>query len=303
MVMNTANTDTASAWDGPEGESWAANAASYERATRRIWTRFLGSVPGFDAERVLDIGCGNGKSTCDLAGTAASAVGIDLSTQMLSTARDRATSLGLTNVSFVQGDAQVYEFEPGAFSLATSLFGVMFFANPTAAFKNICAALVPEGRLAVLAWRRLGDNEWVTTIRESLAAGRELPTPQPGTPGPFAFASASPVAAALEAAGFDDVWFGEWNEWADMGADADEAFGFRSTVGMARSLLEDLDEAAQAEALDRLRAAIAAHETQEGVLFKAAAWLITARRKPPKPASKRAAKGAVKAAQARGVVG
>ncbi len=282
MPTNTANTDMAKAWDGPEGAAWSAAPASYERVTRRMWTRFLGSVPVFDDERVLDIGCGNGKSTCDLAATATSATGIDLSAKMLANGRARAKSLGLKNVSFVQGDAQVHSFAPASFTLATSLFGCMFFAKPRDAFKNIGAALVPDGRLALLAWRSLERNEWVTVIRESLAAGRDLPVPQAGVPGPFAFAKEIPVEKALKAAGFDDVWFGEWDELADMGADAAEAFEFMSSVGMARALLEDLDKSAQAAALDRLRAEISAHETQQGVLFKASAWLITARRRTPR---------------------
>lgn len=280
--MTIANSEMAAAWDGPEGAAWSAKADSYERATRRIWTRFRGSVPVFEDERVLDIGCGNGKSTCDLAATAASALGIDLSGDMLSNARDRARSLGLKNVEFVQGDAQVHAFEPASRTLVTSLFGAMFFADPRAAFANIGAALIPDGRLALVAWRGLAGNEWVTVIRDSLAAGRELPPPPPGAPGPFAFASPSPVAAALEDAGFRDVWFGEWDEWADMGADTDEALRFMSSVGMARSLLEELDEPARAAGLDRLRQAISEHETQDGVLFRAAAWFITARRREKK---------------------
>jgi SAM-dependent methyltransferase len=283
MPTNTANTDMAKAWDGPEGAAWSAAPASYERASRRIWTRFLGSVPVFDDERVLDVGCGNGKSTCDLAGSAASAVGIDLSAKMLANGRARAKDLKLKNVEFVQGDAQVYEFKPASFTLATSLFGCMFFAKPREAFKNIGAALVPDGRLAFLAWRSLARNEWVTVVRDSLACGRDLPVPVAGVPGPFAFANDIPVEKALKAAGFVDVWFGEWDEQVDMGADAAEAFEFMSTTGLARGLMEDLDKDAQAAGLDRLRAEISAHETQQGVLFDASAWLITARRRAGRP--------------------
>jgi SAM-dependent methyltransferase len=275
--MTIANSEMAKAWDGPEGASWSAQPARYQRATRRIWARFRTVVPVTPDARVLDVGCGNGASTCDLAGSAASALGIDLSAQMLENARRRAADSGLANVSFVQGDAQVYPFPARAFSLGTSLFGSMFFADPAAAFANIGSALVPGGRLALLAWRSLAGNEWVGAIRSSLAAGRELPAPLPGVPGPFAFADRSVPAAALTAAGFVDVSFGEVDEPCDMGADAEEAFAFMSTVGVARGLLADLDEATQADALDRLRRRISLQETADGVLFPAAAWLITAR--------------------------
>jgi SAM-dependent methyltransferase len=272
-----ANTDMAKAWDGPEGASWSASVENYERATRRIWARFLSAVPVSADDRVLDVGCGNGKSTCDLAGAAATAVGIDLSAAMLGNGRQRAVSLGLANVTFVQGDAQVHPFAPGSCSLATSLFGSMFFADPVAAFANIGSALVPGGRLALLVWRELARNEWVTVFRTSLAAGRELPTPPPDAPGPFGLAAASRAESLLAAAGFAEVSFESIDEPADMGASADDAFAFMSSLGITRGLLEDLDEAARADGLDRLRAAISDHETPEGVLFPASAWLITAR--------------------------
>ena len=271
------NADMTKAWDGDEGARWSAQAPLYERATRFLWERFLSLVPVAAGDRVLDVGCGNGKTTCELGAVAASALGIDLSAAMLANGRERASSLGLANVSFEQGDAQVYPFARSSFSLVTSMFGVMFFDDPVAAFRNIGSALVPDGRLAFMVWRELARNEWVTVCRSSLAAGRSLPLPPTDAPGPFGLADRSRAGDLLAAAGFVDVEFAPVDEPYYMGASADDAYAFMSTVGVARGLLEGLDEAARADGLARLRAAISAAETPKGVLMPASTWLITAR--------------------------
>ena len=117
--MGEVNLEMARAWDGPEGERWAAHATGYERANARQWGRFLELVPVREADRVLDVGCGNGRSTCDLArlALAGSAIGVDLSTAMLAVARSRAAQLGLTNVRFERADAQVHPFDRAAVDL------------------------------------------------------------------------------------------------------------------------------------------------------------------------------------------
>jgi len=61
----------------------------------------------------------------------------------------------------------------------------MFFADPVRAFTNLAESLHPGGRIGLLAWRELARNEWMSAIRDALAAGRSLPIPPPGAPGPF----------------------------------------------------------------------------------------------------------------------
>ena len=128
-------------------------------------------------------------------------LGVDLSSRMLDDARRRSAHEGLTNVEFLRADAQVHPFEPGAYDLAISVFGAMFFADPVAAFANIGRSLRPGGRIAFLAWQRFEDNEWLTAIFDALAAGRDLPTPQPGSPGPFGLADPDAVTTILRDAG------------------------------------------------------------------------------------------------------
>ena len=229
---------------------------------------------------MLDIGCGTGRSAIEAARLASegSVLGIDLSSQMLAYAREQAAAEGVTNVTFVQGDAQVHPFEPGAADVAISDSGAMFFGDPVAAFTNIAGGLRPGGRLALLAWRELQDNEWLTTIRGALALGRELGTPPPDAPTPFSLADPDRVQARLTAAGFGEIQLEPVDEPMELGTDADEAFAFFKDSGIVRGLLDGVDDAGRAEGLDNLHAAFKEAETSEGVLLGSSAWLITATR-------------------------
>ncbi|MBW3547475.1 MAG: methyltransferase domain-containing protein [Actinobacteria bacterium] len=278
-MMAMANAEMVAAWDGPEGEHWARYADRYERASWRHWKRFLEGVRIQGGDSVLDIGCGTGKSTSDAARLAGSGsvLGVDLSARMLERARAAAHAEGLANVRFEQADAQVHPFPEGAFDIAISSFGAMFFGDPTAAFTNIARALRPEGRLALLTWRELAGNEWITAIRDALAVGRELPEPPADAPGPFGLAGAEHVRRILGAAGMVDVRLDQLDEPVEFGVDAEDAMSFVGTFGITKGLTQDLDAESRARAFDALRRTIADHETDHGVLFGSSAWLVTAR--------------------------
>ncbi len=276
--MTIANTEMAAAWDGAEGEHWAASADHYEGAGGRLWAKFLAEVSVRPRDEVLDVGCGTGPSTRSVARLASKGrvVGIDLSSPMLAHARDAAQREGIGNIEFVQGDAQVHPFPAGAFDLAISSHGAMFFIDPVAAFANIRTALRPAGRLALTSWRPLHENEWLVGIRTALAAGRELPEPPPGLPGPFGLADADHIRRVLGEAGFLDVRVEPVDEPMVFGRDADDAYAFMCSMGIVRGLSHDLDDENRAQSLSNLRAMIEQHETPDGVLFNSAAWLITA---------------------------
>ena len=280
MDIEVVNTEQAAAWDGHEGDVWTEQADRYERASRRIWQWFLDAQLVGQADRALDVGCGTGGPTRDVARLASEGVvtGIDLSTRMLDLARKRSADEGLDNVAFVRGDAQVYPFEPAAFDVALSCFGVMFFNDPVAAFTNIARGLRPGGSLAVLAWRTLAENEWLMSLRGALAVGRDLPVPPPDAPTPFALANPERVRGILGSAGFDDVELVPIDEPVELGTDAADALEFAKTMGIVEGLTETLDAEQRAEAMSNLAGLIRARETPAGVLMGTAAWLITARR-------------------------
>lgn len=278
--LTIANVEQAAAWDGSEGDMWTKHAERYEATGRRIWNVFLERQPISEHDRVLDIGCGTGKSTRDAARLAASglALGVDLSARMLERARQCSAAEGLTNVRFEQADAQVHPFDEESFDVAISSFGAMFFADPVAAFGNIARALKPGGRLAVLAWRELARNQWLTVLREALAVGRPLPEPPPAVPGPFGLAEPAHVRRVLGAAGLEGTDVEPIDEPIEFGTDADDAFSFVRTLGIVEGLTQDLDDTTKARALDAVHGALVAHDTDEGVLLGSSAWLITARR-------------------------
>lgn len=277
--VTIANVDMAAAWDGHEGDIWTEHAERYEATAGRVWKALRDRTPIADGEAVLDIGCGTGHSTLDAARATPSGrvLGVDLSARMLGRARDRAAAEGLAHVRFEQADAQVHPFPEASFDIAISCCGAMFFADPVAAFGNVRGALRPGGRLAVLAWRELARNRWVTVLRDALALGRELPEPQPSAPGPFGLADPEHVRRVLSAAGFVDVGFEPVEEPIYLGRDADDAFSFVRVMGIVEGLTNDLDEGDRARALDQVHAALVAYETVDGVLLPSSAWLITAR--------------------------
>ena len=278
--MTIANIEQVAAWDGQEGDHWAEHADRYDTANRHIWNCFLKAGLILERDEVLDIGCGNGRSTRDAARIAfsGSALGVDLSAKMLAVARERSKAEGLSNVRFVHADAQVHPFVDKYFDVAISCFGAMFFGDPVVAFANICRALQPGGRLGLLAWRELARNEWLAALRGALAVGRTLPEPPPGAPGICGLADAGRVRAILADAGFDGVDFAEIDEPFEFGTDAEDAFGFVRTLGFVKGLTQDLDDITKGRALDALHGTLVDHDTGEGVLLGTSAWLITARR-------------------------
>jgi len=277
--MDTANPEQAAAWNGDEGKGWVTNAERYERSGDRLRPHLIN--PGLlrEGDRVLDIGCGTGRSTIEAAQAVGggSALGVDLSGPMIAHARERADAEGVANVEFVHADAQIHSFEPSSVDVVISETGCMFFGDPVAAFSNIGLALRPGGRVGLLVWRELQRNEWLIAIRRAVALGRDLPTPPPDAPGhPFSLADPDRVRSILGAAGYDDIELDPVDEPVDLGADADDAFAFFSTNGMVRWLLEGVDDAGRAQAFDNLRAAFKEGETEAGVLLGSSAWLIRA---------------------------
>jgi SAM-dependent methyltransferase len=278
MAEVIANVEMAAAWDGDEGDDWAEDWQHYDRAVA-VFQRALVERASIarDAD-VLDVGCGNGETTRAAARAAAdgSALGVDLSSRMLARARELTAVEGLANARFERADAQVHDFGLGRFDVVVSRFGTMFFADRQAAFTNIAASMRARGRLVMVAWQDFEHNEWIKALRAALAVGRTLPSPPLGGPGPLGLADPDGVRAVLTQAGLANVRIDALNGQFCVGADADDAFAFARRTGLARGLLQGLDDSDRARALETLQQAIVAHETDEGVVFDAGVLMISA---------------------------
>jgi len=263
--------------DDVRARAWAEVREPLERQLAPLGRRALAALAPRPGESVLDIGCGGGETALDLARKVApdgTVVGIDLSAAVLAFAQRAAK--GCERVRFVQADAQVYPFDPASFDAAFSRFGVMFFADPAAAFINIRRSLRPNGRLAFVCWRALEENP--LDILPLKAASAHLP-PQPAydadAPGPFAFANAGRVRGILEKAGFREIAITAHDEQVGSG-DLDTMLAVCSRVGALGKILRENPEL-RAATLPAVRSALAAHDGPDGVRLNAATWIVTAR--------------------------
>jgi SAM-dependent methyltransferase len=196
-------------WNTVAGPRWVGLGGFVERRVQKVNDLLLarsGVAPG---ERVLEVGCGTGAATAPFAeavGERGRVVGVDISEPMLAGARKRIAESGLRNITVLQADAQTYRFEASSFDLITSRFGVMFFADPIAAFSNLLPALRPGGRLCFACWASLEDNRhWLIPYEVAL---RHLgpPAPKdPRAPGPMAFSDPDYVRSFLGTAGFEAI--------------------------------------------------------------------------------------------------
>lgn len=270
------NANQLTAWNGTTGEFWVARAERFNEGVANYHGQFLDAAAIEPADTVLDIGCGSGQTTRDAARRASegSALGVDLSAPLLDLARGLAEREQVPNVRFEQLDAQVHPFPDAHFDVAISRNGAMFFGDPPAAFANIARALRPGGRLVLLAWQAHDSNEWLRTFRSILAGDREPSMPPPGAPSPWSLSDPDQVRKLLTTAGFEDVRLRGLSEPMYFGRDAEDAYRF--VTGMHAASLDELDADTRARVLDTLRADLIEHETDRGVYYDSAAWLIQA---------------------------
>lgn len=280
--MPTDNAEQIEYWNSKVGDTWARMQDRLDLAFTPVTAALLSLAAPQPGEDVLDIGCGTGETTLALAlavGDAGSALGLDISEALLARARQRAEEL-VSEADFRNADAAVFNEEAG-FHLIVSRFGVMFFADPVAAFANLHALAAPGGRLVFACWQPPADNLWATLPMTAL--GHLLPPPAPAdplAPGPFAFADPERVHAILSAAGWHDPTFHDV-PFAMVIGDSDdpmaEAVKFNLRIGPAARAIRDAGAEAEAAAPAALAAALAPYLDNGAVALPGAVWLVTAR--------------------------
>lgn len=221
-------------------------------------------------DTVVDIGCGAGQSTIQLAervGTGGHVVGIDVAAPLLELAKRRTR--GLSQVSFLQADAQHLNLPERSADGIFSRFGVMSFADPVVTFSNFRKILKPTGRLTFVCWRALEANQ--LDLLPLQATGLKAMA----DPTPFSFADDGFLRAMLRAAGFTDVKVQAGDMTVSSG-DLNAMATVLLRVGpLGRILRENPDLKIDAE--PKLRAALADHELNGTVALQAATWIVTAR--------------------------
>ncbi|HEY8478631.1 MAG TPA: methyltransferase domain-containing protein [Spirillospora sp.] len=268
------NVEQYEAWNGYEGRHWADNYERYD-AGNGAFNGFLleGAAIG-PRDRVLDIGCGSGQVTRLAARRAVlgGATGVDLSAPMLTRARILAEKEGLANVTFEQGDAQVHPFPDAAYDVAVSRFGIMFFADPVAAFANIRRALRENGRLAFLAMAPLEEND-IGTVLDALPPVEDAPAEDRDPHhGPLSLSDPNRTREVLEGAGFREVVCRKVRAEQIEGRDARDAAEFFAGWGPIRHHYGESEEI-----VDTLVEAMRPFERDGAVRLQGTAWLVTAR--------------------------
>jgi SAM-dependent methyltransferase len=270
-------------WNTEAGPRWVAMQERMDAMLAPLMNAALDRARPAVGETVLDVGCGCGATLLALAdrvGPDGSVMGVDISAPMLDRARERVRDSGVRNVRLTLSDAAVHAFEPGAFDLAFSRFGVMFFDDPETAFGNIRAALAATGRLAFVCWAPPRDNPWLTA---PLTVARPYLPPQPesdpAAPGPFAFADSDRVSAILARAGYAGIDIVRHN--ASMRicgpGEAERAAQFAVESGPVGRAMIGADPAARAAAGQAILAEFRRLEGPDGIALPGSVWLVAAR--------------------------
>jgi ubiquinone/menaquinone biosynthesis C-methylase UbiE len=241
------------------------------------------SLPVKEGDRVLDIGCGFGDTAIKLAqrvGSQGKVVGLDCCDGFLEYGRKDAARLGLTNISFVNGDALLDDFEP-EYDFVFSRFGTMFFANPVAGLRNMRRALKPGGIMTHIVWRTRDDNPWLSMAKDVVL--EFLPSPGDDAltcgPGPFSMADEPMVRKMMEIAGYSDITFKRADAPVLVGKTVDDAIGFQLAIGPAGEVFREAGaeaEAKRAQIEEALATAINGQKKEaDGIVMNSSSWIIT----------------------------
>lgn len=275
-MTEAANAAQIDYWNETAGPVWVRMQAQLDHQIDGIGREAMRVLDPHSGEHILDIGCGCGQTTIQLAecvGPDGAVTGVDISRPMLEVARRRPVPAD-GQVRFRQADAQTADLGVAAFDAAFSRFGVMFFADPTAAFGNIARALKPGGRLTFACWSAPAENPWMTM--PLMAAAHllpPLPPPDPTAPGPFAFAEPERVMAVLDES-FATVSIQRFESLIG-GFDLDGAVNLALNVGPLGGALRE-NPAATDKVTGAVREALAPYATPDGVRMPSAVWIVSA---------------------------
>ena len=267
-------------WNAEAGKTWTQMQEALDLELEPLGQAVMRALAPKAGENLIDIGCGGGTTTLDLAGHVGPlgrVLGVDISSPLLAVAERRGLEAGLANVAFSEADAQTHSFAGDADGIF-SRFGVMFFSQPEAAFANLRSALKTGGRLAFVCWRKAAESQCMSLpMAAAISAAPEI-APAPGdplAPGPFAFADPERLRGILKGAGFRDVNITAYDQPVTVG-DVDATLAFSMRVGMLGALLREAPQH-RLTVTDAVRAALENHVIDGQVWLGAATWVVTAK--------------------------
>jgi SAM-dependent methyltransferase len=276
------NADQIDYWNSDVGERWARFQDRLDGMLQPFSDAVLDLAGIKRGERIMDVGCGCGATTFDAAaktGASGRALGVDISAPMVARAKARALELG-SPAEFMLADAATHDFGADTFDLLVSRFGIMFFAEPAAAFAHMKKALAPSGRVAFVCWRPMKENGWVSVpLFAALPHLPEQEPPVPGAPGPFAFADPERFRGILREAGYRDIAIDPFDTELTLGKGPDPvALALEQTleIGPLSRALKEQPEAVRDRATDAVREALAKHEANGEIRLAGAVWLVSA---------------------------
>lgn len=265
-------------WNGHAGVGWVEKQQLFDEMYQPIVDALAWSVVEEGARRVVDIGCGTGAVTLEIAraeGFDGRSLGLDISEPMIAAARENAAREKF-GAEFELADAQTYPFEPGGFDMVVSRFGVMFFADPVVAFGNMRMGVVPGGALRVFTWRHPRENPFMTTAGRAVRdLVPDLPKFDPDAPGQFGLAVEERIRRVLGESGWKEIELAPFDFECEM--PEAELIPFFTTRGAIGQAFPKLDAATQEKVVEAMREAFAEYVDGDTVRYPVATWDIRAR--------------------------
>ena len=282
--MSEVNKNQKDFWSGKGGDIWVERQNAMDTMLSPLGEAALNKLNFNEEENVLDIGCGCGHTTLNIAkriGPSGNVTGLDISEPMLKRAKESAVEMSITNTSFKCVDVQTEDLGDQIYSAAFSRFGVMFFEDSIAAFKNINKSLISGGYLSFVCWQSPAVNPWQSLFIQEVKKFLDLPSPPPRSPGPFAFMESEYVSSILEESKFQDITIegheAEVNMFSGRSL-SDSVKDYISINPVVTQMLKESSENQIAEIVNSGIEAYSPYYSEKGLIFPSATWLVTARK-------------------------
>ena len=279
--MSEVNKNQRDFWSGKGGDIWVERQNAMDTMLSPLGEAALNKLNLNEGENVLDIGCGCGHTTLNIAKRISpdgQVTGLDISKPMLKRAKESANEMSISNASFNCVDVQTDDIGEEVYSAAFSRFGVMFFEDPVAAFCNINKSLITGASLSFVCWQSPALNPWQSLFIEAVKKYVDLPSPPPRSPSPFAFMESEYVSSILEESNFQNIMIegheAEVNMFSERSL-SDSVKDYISINPVVSGMLKDSTEQEKTEIINSAIEAFSPYYSAKGLMFPSATWLVT----------------------------